>query len=341
LQPGGVNTNGGEMNTALRSARFLALLVFCASMVVATALPAAASAEGSFQRTLQVSGEVNLDVSTGSGDIQIHSGSSGQVQVNARIKVSSWFGGDSEDRVHRIEQNPPIQQSGNDIRIGHIDDPDLRHNIEISYDITVPADTQLHAHSGSGAQRISGVNGGVDVDAGSGDINVSNVGGRVKAHTGSGGVTLNHIQGNVHAEAGSGDIRGTDIAGGFEAHTGSGQIEMSQSAPGAVSVETGSGNVEVRGVHGSLDASTGSGDVMAEGEPTGGWTIHTSSGGVRLKMAQGAAFDLDARTSSGSISTTQSVTVQGNLGHKELRGKVNGGGAPVTVRTSSGDIEIQ
>jgi Putative adhesin len=335
-----VNTRGGNMKIGLRAAHYLAVLV-CSGLIVCTAIPAAASSEGSFQRTLQVNGPVNLDVSTGSGDIQVHNGSFGQVQVNARIKVSNWFGSDNDERVRRIEQNPPIQQSGNDIRIGHIDDPDLRHNISISYDIAVPAESQVRAHSGSGEQIISGVSGGVEVDAGSGDLKIDNAGGRVRAHTGSGAITLNHIQGNVHAEAGSGDIRGTDIAGGFEAHTGSGRIEVSQSAPGAVSVETGSGDVEARGVHGSLDASTGSGDVRIDGEPTGGWTIHTSSGAVRLKIASSSGFDLDARTSSGSISTTQSVAVQGNLGHKELRGKVNGGGVPVTIRTSSGDIEIQ
>jgi hypothetical protein len=329
------------MNTVLRPRHFLAGLVFYVSIVIATVSPAAASAEGSFQRTLQVSGPVNLDVSTGSGDIQVHSGSSGQVQVNAHIKISSWFGGDSEERVHRIEQNPPIQQSGSDIRIGHIDDPDLRQNVSISYDITVPPDTQVHAHSGSGNQRIAGINGGVEVQAGSGEIKVSDVEGRVRAQTGSGNVALERIKGNVHAEAGSGDMRGTDIAGAIEAHTGSGHIEMSQSAPGSVSVETGSGGVEVRGVHGSLDATAGSGDISIEGEPAGGWTVHTGSGEVRLKMSQGAAFDLDAKTSSGSISTSQSVAVQGNMGHKELRGKVNGGGVPVTVRTSSGDIQIQ
>ncbi|HEX8817637.1 MAG TPA: DUF4097 family beta strand repeat-containing protein [Terriglobales bacterium] len=329
------------MNISSRWGRYLAVSIFSGLIITATALPALASSEGSFQRTLQVSGPVNLDVQTGSGDIQIHGGSSGQVQVNARIKVSNWFGSDNDERVRRIEQNPPIQQSGNDIRIGHIDDPDLRHNISISYDISVPADSQVHAHSGSGEQRISGVTGGVEVDAGSGDLKIDNVGGRVRAHTGSGAITLDHVQGSVHAEAGSGDIRGNDIAGGFEAHTGSGQIEVSQSAPGAVSVETGSGNVEVRGIRGSLDASTGSGDVRVEGEPTGGWTIHTSSGGVQLKIGSGTGFDVDARTSSGSISTTQSVAVQGSMGHKELRGKVNGGGVPVTIRTSSGDIEIQ
>ena len=66
-----------------------------------------------------------------------------------------------------------------------------------------------------------------------------------------------------------------------------------------------------------------------------------ASGGVRLKLASDAAFDLDAHTSSGSISVNQPVTVQGTIGRKELHGKVRGGGVPVEVETGSGNIEIQ
>ena len=36
-----------------------------------------------------------------------------------------------------MEANPPILQSGNDLRIGHIDDPELRRNISISYEVVV------------------------------------------------------------------------------------------------------------------------------------------------------------------------------------------------------------
>jgi hypothetical protein len=37
----------------------------------------------------------------------------------------------------------------------------------------------------------------------------------------------------------------------------------------------------------------------------------------------------------------QPVTVQGSMGRKEIRGKVNGGGVPVHVETGSGNIEIE
>jgi DUF4097 and DUF4098 domain-containing protein YvlB len=139
----------------------------------------------------------------------------------------------------------------------------------------------------------------------------------------------------------TGRIRATEIAGGFEAHTGSGRITLDQTAPGAVRADTASGGLELRNVEGSLEATAGSGTISADGKPTAAWTVRTGSGSVHLKLASAAGFDLDAHTSSGSISVSQPVTVQGTLGRKELRGKVKGGGVPVQVETGSGNIEIQ
>jgi DUF4097 and DUF4098 domain-containing protein YvlB len=315
--------------------------IIVVSLACLQPVPAAASSEGSFQRTLQVTGPVNLDLTTGSGSVNVRTGSSSEVQVTGHIKVTNWFGGDAEERVKRIEANPPVQQSGNDIRIGHIDDTELLHNISISYDLVVPADTQLHSHTGSGSQSVEGIRGQLEIESGSGSLKISDIGDTVRAETGSGEIAIDRVKGNVRTKAGSGSIRATDIAGGFEGHTGSGHITLEQTASGSVHADTGSGGMELRGVHGSLEAQAGSGTITAEGNPTGAWTVHSGSGTIRLKLASDASFDLDAHTSSGSISVSQPVTVQGSMGRKELRGKVHGGGVPVEVKTGSGNIEIQ
>jgi DUF4097 and DUF4098 domain-containing protein YvlB len=318
------------------------VLILAAVLVtlICRPLPAMA-AEGSFQRTLQVNGPVSLEVTTGSGSIQLHGGSSNQVLVSGHIRATSWFGGDPEERIRRIEANPPIVQNGNHIEIGQTYDRELFHNISISYEVIVPAQTELRSHTGSGSQTIDGILGTLDVGAGSGGLTISNIGNTVRADTGSGNIKLDRVNGNVRAKAGSGSIDATGIGGGFEAETGSGRVTLEQTAPGAVRVSTGSGGMELRGVRGSLDAKAGSGTIRAEGDPTGAWTVHTGSGGVHLRFPADARFDLDAHTSSGSVTVDHPVTVQGSLGRKEVRGRVRGGGVPVEVETGSGNIEIQ
>lgn len=310
-------------------------------LVCAQSLPAMAAAEGSFDRTLQVTGAVNLEVMTGSGSIQVRTGNGSQVQIHAHIKATDWFGGNAEDKVKAIESNPPIQQSGNDIRIGHVTDPELRHNVSISYELVVPTQTLLHSHTGSGNQEVDGLAQAVEIGTGSGSLKISDIGDTVRADTGSGTIDIARVKGNVRAKTGSGSIRATAVGGGFEANTGSGNITLEQTAPGAVRVDTGSGGMELHGVRGSLEAKAGSGAIRADGDPTGAWTVRTGSGGVNLQFPTDASFDLDAHTSSGSISVDHPVTVQGKIGRREVQGKVRGGGVPVEVETGSGNIVIQ
>jgi len=309
----------------------LALIFLCLSAL-------AFAADGSFQRTLQVSGPVDLDVHTGSGHITVRTGSANTVQINGTIRA---HGHDADERVHQLESNPPIEQNGNSIRVGHDHDPEFFRSISIDYDITVPAATDLRSHTGSGNQKIDGIRGPADVESGSGNLEISNISGELNASAGSGNLTIENIHGAVRAHSGSGDIRASSIAGAFEGHTGSGSVRLQQTAAGDVRVDTGSGGVELSGVKGAVVARAGSGDIRAEGEATSDWRLHTGSGGVTVRLPSEAAFDLYARTSSGSISVDQPVTVQGTVGRHELRGKVRGGGTRIELETGSGNIRVE
>ncbi len=327
----------------LRQISFAVCCVVLLSWSVATA---SAAAEGSFQRTLKVSGAVDLDIETGSGNIEIRTGSSDQVQITGHIRANNntWFGssgGDAADKVKRIEANPPIQQSGNDIRIGHIDDQSLRRNISISYELIVPTDTRLRSRTGSGNQSAVGLKGAIDLQTGSGNVAFSNIGNTVRAESGSGNIEAEHVSGNVRAKSGSGEIRVRDLSGGLDAESGSGNITLAQASAGSVRASTGSGDVELSGVRGSLEATTGSGTVHAEGDPKGAWRLHTGSGSVRVRFPSQSSYDLYAHTGSGGISVGPPITVQGSVNKHEMRGKVGGGGVPVELETGSGEIEIQ
>jgi DUF4097 and DUF4098 domain-containing protein YvlB len=231
--------------------------------------------------------------------------------------------GRRESDVHSIEQNPPIRQEGNNVHIDYVD----FHNISVDYEITVPAQTTVRSHSGSGDQVIEGTEGSVD------------------AQTGSGDVKLRNVKGEIHLQTGSGDVRARDIAGAVHGGTGSGDIEIEEKAQGDIDLHTGSGGINARGVQGAFHGETGSGDVTAEGTPGGSWEIHTGSGNVHVRLPSNAAFDADISTSSGSIDVGAPIemTVQGRVGdtRKAIRGKVRGGGSLVRVRTGSGDIHIE
>jgi DUF4097 and DUF4098 domain-containing protein YvlB len=321
-------------------------LTILAILLASTAGLRAHAAEGSFERTLAVTGPVELDVSTGSGHINVRAGDSSNVHINGTIKASqNWHldEAEAERKVRYLESNPPIEQHGNFIRIGHIEDHELAHNISISYDLVVPAATRLRSQTGSGSQSVEGIQGPVKAATGSGSVKVENIGDEVRAETGSGDVQVDSVKGATHASTGSGSIRASGLGSSFVASTGSGSIKLEQTGPGDGKVETGSGSIELQNVRGALRVRTGSGNITAQGEPTGEWSLHTGSGRVLVRLPSGAAFELNAHTSSGHISTSANhpVTVQGTIGRGELRGKVGGGGPLLELETGSGNIQIE
>jgi DUF4097 and DUF4098 domain-containing protein YvlB len=320
--------------------RFLTLSILAIAAVLA-AFPVFASTEGHFDRTLHVTGPVDLDVQTSSGSIVVHAGSSEKIEVHGMIHANGWTHGDVDARIHKIETNPPVEQNGNTIRIGRVADRELLRNISISYELVVPGQTKLHSESGSGDQTVDGIDGPAEVTSGSGGLRFSNIGGEVYARTGSGDIELNLTRGNTRASTGSGSIRALGIAGGLNASSGSGSIKLEQTAAGDVAISTGSGSVEIRGVKGAVHVTTGSGSIVAQGEATGEWRLRTGSGDVTVELPAEAAFDVAARTSSGHIETNHELTVKGTISPRELDGKVRGGGALVDVSTSSGSIRIR
>ena len=325
--------------------KLLRALALVFTLTGLAALPLNAATTGHFEKTLQVNGTVDLEVSSGSGNITVHQGGSGTVYVSAKIhgNSGSWLfgGGNIEERIHRIEQNPPVAQQGNSIRIGKTEDRELTKNISIDYDITVPPQTKLTSYTGSGDMMISGLQLPLSARTGSGNVIVEHISADSRVMSGSGDLRINSMKGVLHAETGSGNIHADDVAGDAFVNSGSGDIEVRQSAGGSVKAETGSGNIRLRGVKGGLRADAGSGNIQAEGEPTSDWRLGAGSGNITLRVPSQSSFNIDARTSSGTLKVDHQVTMQGTMARNHIQGKVGNGGVLVDVHTGSGDIEVE
>jgi DUF4097 and DUF4098 domain-containing protein YvlB len=207
----------------------------------------------------------------------------------------------SEERIRAIAANPPIEQTGNIVRIGGRHE-NLR-NISIDYEIQAPENAILDAGSGSG------------------------------------NITDEGVGENTKLSTGSGEIHATGLHGGFSAGTGSGNIYAEQIGEGDVKAQTGSGSIELRNLHGGLRAGTGSGNIKVGGTPVSPWHLETGSGNVEF-WAGNAAFTLDAETGSGGIHTDQEMLTQGSSDRHHISGKINGGGPTVRIETGSGNIQV-
>ncbi|MHB8217385.1 MAG: DUF4097 family beta strand repeat-containing protein [Candidatus Sulfotelmatobacter sp.] len=295
-----------------------------AVVLLACSLAIASTPQGTFEKTFQVSGPVDLEVQTRSGDIIVRSGGSGSVTIRGKIYVGDhWLFGSRHTDVSDIEQHPPLRQDGNSIHVDYVNARD----ISVDYEITVPADTTIRTHSGSGDQIIEGTQGSVDLQSGSGNLKLA------------------RLTGEIRLQTGSGDVQAREISGPVRGGAGSGNLELEETGAGDIDLHTGSGNITARGIQGAFRADAGSGDITAEGTQTGTWGIRTGSGNVHVRLPANAAFDADISTSSGTLSVDAPITmtVQGRVQEirKEIHGKVRGGGPLLTLRTGSGDIHIE
>lgn len=213
------------------------------AVLVSPSRAAAQEAIGSFERTLTVSGPVDLEVLSGSGRIEVRAGQPGRIEISGRVRADNWrlFSGrlSARERVRRIEAKPPIEQTGSRVMIGRIDDEELKNQVSISYTVVVPPDSTLVSKTGSGSHVIAGVRGAVTASSGSGSIHVRNAGGDVRATTGSGSIIADTVAGSFSANSGSGSIDGLNVKGGITVKTGSGTIAVSQSGGGPVEASSG------------------------------------------------------------------------------------------------------
>jgi DUF4097 and DUF4098 domain-containing protein YvlB len=305
----------------------------------------AGRAKGAFEQSLAVEGPIQLDIRTGSGSITVRNGPADQVEVVGTIVAGKGLWGrgtkEAEEIVRQIEAQPPVQYSNGRLRVGHIENRAHRNDVSVSYEITVPFETQVKSHTGSGSQDLIGISGPAEASTGSGDLLLTDIGGAVEASTGSGDLELTDIGGAVEARTGSGSIHAEGIGGDFKAKTGSGSVRLTQNAPGDVVATSGSGSIVLRGIDGALRADAGSGSIKVEGRQAGRWELDTGSGSIRIHLPEDASFELDAESNSGNIDINHPITVQEKISDDHLKGQVRGGGPLLNVRSGSGNIRIR
>jgi len=263
--------------------------------------------EGTFERTLTVTGRVSLDVSVNSGVIRVMRGEAGSVRVRGVLRARSpvfmglFVGGAPGERIRRIEVDPPVRQEGNEIGIGDVTDRWLLRGINLLVEITAPADTEIRALADAGDIRIEGVDGPVECETDSGQIEISNIGSEVRASSDSGAI---HMEG---------------VKGGVDARTDSGRIEAF-------------------GIAGTIDATADSGSILLSQTKVAPVCAKADSGRIRVKLADGGGYTIRARTDNGKIELP-ALTRQ-RMSRHELEGDVRGGGSVVDLETDSGGIEV-
>jgi hypothetical protein len=247
--------------------------------------------EGSFTRELTVSGKTVLDVQSGAGAVSVRPGSGDKVTVRARIRARGLFTGMSgAEKVKRIQDNPPVVQQGSTVRVGKIGDSELRKDVFIDYDITLPADAQINISTGAGNINLRSLKGPVRATTGAGTILAEDLADDVRLESGAGAVDVRGARGRLDAKSGAGSIKASgEPKKDWRLEVGAGSIHVE--APGDASfeleAETGIGKVTVSpDFH--LKASSTSNSRVYGTVGNGGPVLYVNNGAGSIDIAAGA-----------------------------------------------------
>jgi DUF4097 and DUF4098 domain-containing protein YvlB len=151
-------------------------------------------------------------------------------------------------------------------------------------------------------------------------------------------------EGKVNLSTGDGRVRVAGLKGDLDLRSGDGSLEL-DAVSGILRARTGDGNIRATGRFDLLDLNTNDGRIEVEaqrGSTMGnGWDLRTGDGSVALRIPAELAADVDIHTGDGHIDLEIPVTVDGKLGGNNVRGKINGGGSLLAIKTGDGSIRLE
>jgi len=204
---------------------------------------------------LAADGIEKLEIDTGAGELSVVGVADLQeVLVAATITVP----GSSADRARELIDEQlvlTLERHGNRAVLNsYFEDTGFswRESPGVRLEVRVPSRLGLDVEDGSGSMDIREVLGDVTVDDGSGSITMQRVGGEVRIEDGSGSVTVSEVGGNLSIVDGSGSIDIRQVAGSVFIDDGSGGIDVDDVAQDLIVEESGSGGLRVANVRGRV-----------------------------------------------------------------------------------------
>lgn len=311
-------------------------------LIAALSLAASAfAAEDVIKKGFTVSDGGTLRLEGGFGNIRIVTGGTG-VAVEV-VRKADDRRAERTMRDHKIT----FEQRGNDVVI--VSDVEDDHSwfswdddYEVQWNIRVPDRYNVDVETSGGWIQVDDIDGTVDARTSGGGIKTGKIGREGTLKTSGGSITVAGGGGRIVAHTSGGGIDIGDTTGPVEAKTSGGGIKLARTG-GDVVARTSGGGITIEDAMGKVDAHTSGGSIRAtlSRQPSADSSLKTSGGGVTVSLAPSIAVDLDAQSSGGGVSSDVPITVQGTQDEDSIRGRINGGGPKLTLRSSGGGIRVK
>lgn len=280
-------------------------------------------------------------ISTSDGFIHVYPADGNQIKVyyivskgNSFVKISK---AELEEKVE-LE----IIDSGDrlDIKIRQNNGnrwTDWKNRYNVSCEIYVPSNTSCYLKSSDGDISVVDLNASQKCKTSDGNILARNIGGDLNASTSDGDVVVENINGNIHIETSDGDLKADQVDGDARLATSDGDISLYK-VTGMIEVSTSDGDITFNECAGSFIGVSSDGSIRGNlVKLNGKLSAVTSDGNIDISIPEGVGIDLKMK---GEDLNIPRMEISGKINEHSIQGKVNGGGVPVELITSDGDVTL-
>jgi DUF4097 and DUF4098 domain-containing protein YvlB len=257
----------------------------------------------------------NLSVVDVTGDVSASSGSgkitARNIESTGNVKLSSEFGGTTA--VENIRGKNVTISSSN----GHLTGLSTIHASELLKINTSFGDIQLIEAQAKTAD-IKSRNGAVELEK-------TDVKDLLTVKSDFGNLTLQQVS-----------------AGSYDLDTKNGKISV-DGAQNELKAHSDFGSITVLNArNATIDLSSKNGGLTFSGSlGDGPHILHSDFGNIKITLPEESKLNLDLQTDFGKISSSFSITVNGDMDSRHWTGSINGGGATLTIDTKNGNISLQ
>ena len=210
-------------------------------------------------------------------------------------------------------------------------------SIGVHFKVYVPKETACHLTTSDGNISIRNLISDQELKTSDGSIEVTDIGGNVRGRTSDGDVRVKQVKGLVDVGTSDGTIRLASIAGDVQASTSDGNIEL-EKVKGDIVVKTSDGYIDFKEISGSFRASTSDGNIKGNVvELKSKLALKTSGGNIEVSIPPQLGLDLDIKGESVDVPFKNFT---GKFDKNFVRGQSNGGGIPVELTTSDGNVRL-
>ncbi len=315
--------------------------------------------------TKSLSGESvkSTEVQTSGGSISV-TGVNSAAETKVEVYIQSNMGREntlSKEEIEKRLQKYDLTVSVSNTKLTAIAKPkernmDWKNGLSISFKVYALKNISTDLSTSGGSISLTNLNGDQKFTTSGGSLHIDNVGGKMDGRTSGGSIDVQNSKDDIDLSTSGGSIKANNCDGKLRLTTSGGSLDL-RDLKGDIKASTSGGSVKGSNISGelithtsgggihlydlacSLEASTSGGSIDVEIKELGKYVkLSNSGGGIDLQLPKGKGVDLDLEGD--RIKTDQLGNFDGKVEDDSLQGKLNGGGVPVRVRSSSGRISL-